>query len=312
LFADGPVTDRVVLVHVVLGGVGALAAQLAVWGGATVIGTVRRHDDLGQVKAGAGMPVVALDDPDPAAAIRAIAPQGVDRIVEISFSDNVDLDTAVARNEAVKTCRRGSRPGRRRYANGCCLLFPGSRLVVWNLSTEDPRLRHAPASAMVCRAARIVSQVPLRCQRRGKVSRGVRRRPDDIAAANLAAVQRPANTRADTDASAVEGFRSIPSYALVTLEDKAINPDVQCLMTTRAKARITEVNASHVVMLSRPDAVTKIIEQAARRLSRSDAYRTPRSEHEGRRRSEGGGPPPSRPATRWRRASLSFALKDLR
>jgi hypothetical protein len=35
-------------------------------------------------------------------------------------------------------------------------------------------------------------------------------------------------------------------------------------MATRANARITEVNASHAVMLSQPDAVTKIIEQAAR------------------------------------------------
>jgi NADPH2:quinone reductase len=101
VFADGPVTDRVVLVHGVLGGVGALAAQLAAWGGATVIGTVRRNGDLGLVKPGAGLPVIALDDPDPVAAIRAIAPKGVDRIVEVSFSDNVDLDAAVVKNEAV-------------------------------------------------------------------------------------------------------------------------------------------------------------------------------------------------------------------
>jgi D-arabinose 1-dehydrogenase-like Zn-dependent alcohol dehydrogenase len=35
-----------VLVHGVLGGVGSLAAQLAAWNGATVIGTVRRSRDL--------------------------------------------------------------------------------------------------------------------------------------------------------------------------------------------------------------------------------------------------------------------------
>ncbi|WSF45600.1 hypothetical protein OG548_41990 [Streptomyces sp. NBC_01356] len=34
------------LVHGALGGVGSLAAQLARWGGATVIGTVRRSSDL--------------------------------------------------------------------------------------------------------------------------------------------------------------------------------------------------------------------------------------------------------------------------
>jgi NADPH:quinone reductase len=40
VFGDGPVTGETVLVHGVLGGVGSLAAQLARWGGATVIGTV--------------------------------------------------------------------------------------------------------------------------------------------------------------------------------------------------------------------------------------------------------------------------------
>ncbi|MBM2619357.1 alpha/beta hydrolase [Actinoplanes sp. LDG1-06] len=83
-------------------------------------------------------------------------------------------------------------------------------------------------------------------------------------AANLAATQRPANTNAVTDASVTEGFRTIPSYALVTRQDKAINPAVQRFMTTRAHARTTEVDASHAVMLSRPDAVTKVIEQASR------------------------------------------------
>jgi NADPH2:quinone reductase len=40
---------------------------------------------------------VALDDPDPAAAIRAVANGGVDRIVEVDFAANVDLDAAVAK-----------------------------------------------------------------------------------------------------------------------------------------------------------------------------------------------------------------------
>jgi pimeloyl-ACP methyl ester carboxylesterase len=87
---------------------------------------------------------------------------------------------------------------------------------------------------------------------------------DKDTAANLAAAQRPANTNAVTDPSAVEGFRSIPSWDLLTRKDHAINPELQRFMATRAHARITEVDASHAVMLSRPDAVTKIIEQAAR------------------------------------------------
>lgn len=39
-------TGQTVLVLGVLGGVGSLAAQLVRWGGATVIGTVRRGADL--------------------------------------------------------------------------------------------------------------------------------------------------------------------------------------------------------------------------------------------------------------------------
>jgi NADPH2:quinone reductase len=99
VFGDGSVAGRTVLVHGVLGGVGSLAAQLASWGGATVIGTVRRRDDLAL---GATVDhLVGLDQPDPAGAIRAHAPDGIDRIVEVAFSDNVDLDAAVARNQTV-------------------------------------------------------------------------------------------------------------------------------------------------------------------------------------------------------------------
>ena len=46
VFADGPVDGKTVVVQGVLGGVSSLAAQLATWGGATVIGTVRRRADL--------------------------------------------------------------------------------------------------------------------------------------------------------------------------------------------------------------------------------------------------------------------------
>jgi len=101
VFADGPVVGSTVLVHGVLGGVGSLAAQLACWGGASVIGTVRRSEDLHQVASSALTHVVALDRPDPAAAIREVTPDGVDRVIEVAFSDNIDLDAAVVKNQAV-------------------------------------------------------------------------------------------------------------------------------------------------------------------------------------------------------------------
>ncbi|MFG2312973.1 NADPH:quinone reductase [Streptomyces sp. NPDC048566] len=101
VFADGSVDGRRVLVNGVLGGVGSLAAQLARWGGATVIATVRRGADLDRIDPAVVAHAVALDCGDPAADIRAHAPGGVDRIIEVALSDNAELDGAVVANGAV-------------------------------------------------------------------------------------------------------------------------------------------------------------------------------------------------------------------
>lgn len=85
VFGDGPMDGAIVLVHGVRGAVGSLAAQLAGWAGATVIGTVRHADDV-DVAVDAGFAnVVALDDPKVVAQIRDMAPDGVDRVVEVSL-----------------------------------------------------------------------------------------------------------------------------------------------------------------------------------------------------------------------------------
>ncbi|MBT2408758.1 MULTISPECIES: NADPH:quinone reductase [unclassified Streptomyces] len=101
VFADGPVDGQLVLVNGVLGGVGSLAAQLARWAGAVVIGTVRSGADLDRVDPAVVSHAVALDSAAPAAEIRAHAPNGVDRIIEVSLSDNAELDNAVVANGAV-------------------------------------------------------------------------------------------------------------------------------------------------------------------------------------------------------------------
>ncbi len=56
----------------------------------------------------------------------------------------------------------------------------------------------------------------------------------------------------------------MPSWSLITRQDRAIAPDAQRFMSERAGSRIEEVNASHAVMVSRPGAVTHVIEEAAR------------------------------------------------
>lgn len=100
VFADGPVSGQTILVHGVRGSVSSLAAQLARWAGAMVIGTVRTDAEVGQVDHSTADHVVSLES-DPASAIRRLAPGGVDRIVEVALSANGDLDAAVVRNGAV-------------------------------------------------------------------------------------------------------------------------------------------------------------------------------------------------------------------
>lgn len=100
VFADGPVVGQTVLVQGVRGSVGSLAAQLARWAGATVIGTVRTDREVEQMDGGTADHIVSLAS-DPGSAIRRLAPDGVDRIVEVALSANADLDAAVVRNGAV-------------------------------------------------------------------------------------------------------------------------------------------------------------------------------------------------------------------
>jgi len=102
VFADGPVAGQTVLVHGVRGSVSALAAQLARWGGATVIGTVRADAEIAAGQHLADHVVSLKPGPSGAAgAIRDLAPGGVDRVVEVALSPNADLDAAVVRNGAV-------------------------------------------------------------------------------------------------------------------------------------------------------------------------------------------------------------------
>ncbi|MCX5400446.1 alpha/beta fold hydrolase [Streptomyces sp. NBC_00102] len=89
---------------------------------------------------------------------------------------------------------------------------------------------------------------------------------DGTTAADLAAVQRPANTRAVSETGTEEAYRTIPSWSLIARQDHAIAPDVQRFMSKRAGAHTEEVDASHAVMVSRPGKVTHMIEEAARSI----------------------------------------------
>jgi len=94
VFADGSVHGLVVLVHGAAGGVGSIATQMAVRDGANVIAAVRPTQKPRAAQLGAHH-VLDSDDPELPAAIRAVAPGGVDRIAEVDFSDHIELDADV-------------------------------------------------------------------------------------------------------------------------------------------------------------------------------------------------------------------------
>ena len=151
VFGDGPVTGQTVLVHGVLGGVGSLAAQLAHWGRGTVIGTVRRRADLGQVLTSAVTHTVALDEPDPAGAIRTWAPDGVDRIIEVNFAGNADLDASVARNLAVVAAYATNQAQPSSRSGRCCSATSPS---AFSVATTSRQAAKQQAAADLTAAAR--------------------------------------------------------------------------------------------------------------------------------------------------------------
>ena len=80
----------------------------------------------------------------------------------------------------------------------------------------------------------------------------------------LAADQAPLATIALTQPSGVPAWKTIPSWAVVGTADHAILPASQLAMAENAHARITEVKAPHLSMVSDPGVVTSVILQAVR------------------------------------------------
>jgi pimeloyl-ACP methyl ester carboxylesterase len=58
-------------------------------------------------------------------------------------------------------------------------------------------------------------------------------------------------------------WRSKPSFYAVSTEDRTINPDLERFMAKRMGAKTIEVKASHLAMISQPDAITNLILEAA-------------------------------------------------
>ena len=80
----------------------------------------------------------------------------------------------------------------------------------------------------------------------------------------IAASQRPLTLAANTIPSGVPAWKTLPSWAVIGTEDRIIPPAAQRRMAGRAGATITEVDSSHVSMVSHPDvSVAAILDAAA-------------------------------------------------
>ena len=87
----GSVSGRMVLVQGAAGSVGLCAVQLARQAGAHVIGTIRTPAEEQTAKE-AGAHEVFLNDAELPARVRALAPEGIDHIVEVAFGANIERD----------------------------------------------------------------------------------------------------------------------------------------------------------------------------------------------------------------------------
>ncbi len=86
-------------------------------------------------------------------------------------------------------------------------------------------------------------------------------------AAVMAVSQRPASVAAFGEPSGAVGWKTLPSWAVISPSDWAVGPSVERFMAERAKTTITEIDASHVVMISRPRAVADVILTALKAVS---------------------------------------------
>jgi pimeloyl-ACP methyl ester carboxylesterase len=91
--------------------------------------------------------------------------------------------------------------------------------------------------------------------------------PEETAAL-MAATQRPIAATALEDKAGRAGWKTIPSWTLVTLEDLAVPAESQRFMAARAKSQAVEIGASHAVTVSEPDAVADLILAAVRETQR--------------------------------------------
>jgi pimeloyl-ACP methyl ester carboxylesterase len=78
----------------------------------------------------------------------------------------------------------------------------------------------------------------------------------------MAATQRPVAELAFSEETGSPAWKDLPAWTVLATGDKAAGTDLIRSMAERAGATITEVEGSHVIMLSQPQAVADVILEA--------------------------------------------------
>src|SRR6202162_1005840 len=78
----------------------------------------------------------------------------------------------------------------------------------------------------------------------------------------LYAVQQPFKKSLTTERTTNAAWHTKPSFYAVSIQDRTINPDLERFMAKRMGAQTIEVNASHLALISQPDAITTLIMEA--------------------------------------------------
>jgi hypothetical protein len=78
----------------------------------------------------------------------------------------------------------------------------------------------------------------------------------------MAVSQRPLSLAALTEQATAAGWKSLPSWFLISNRDNAIHPDAQRFMAQRMGAATEAVDGSHAAFIAHPDVAAALILKA--------------------------------------------------
>jgi pimeloyl-ACP methyl ester carboxylesterase len=80
----------------------------------------------------------------------------------------------------------------------------------------------------------------------------------------MAHAQMPVAAAAFDAPVTVAAWHDKPSFAIIATQDRALSPKLARFMYRRSGAKVTQIRGSHLIYVSQPRAVAKVIEKAAR------------------------------------------------